>query len=50
VGTGTKEDELSIERDWAAGFHHVKARSRFERFENYEPFIYLIFQLFFVPG
>ena len=26
VGTGTKEDELSTGRVWAAGFHHVSAR------------------------
>jgi len=28
VGTGTEEDETSTGRDWAAGFHHVTARSR----------------------
>jgi len=33
VSTGTKEDESSIGRVWAAGFHHVSARSRFARFE-----------------
>jgi len=27
VGTGTKEDESSTGRIWAAGFHHVTARS-----------------------
>jgi hypothetical protein len=27
VGTGTKEDESIIGRVWAAGFHHVTARS-----------------------
>jgi hypothetical protein len=27
VGTGTKEDESSTGRVWAAGFHHVTARS-----------------------
>jgi hypothetical protein len=27
VGTGTKEDESSTGRIWAAGFHHVRARS-----------------------
>ena len=31
VGTGTKEDESSTGRVWAAGFHHVKARSRLAR-------------------
>jgi hypothetical protein len=47
VGTGTKEDESSTGRVWAAGFHHVTARSRFARFEPYEPFISSIFQVFF---
>jgi len=28
VGTGKKEDESSTGRVWAAGFHHVTARSR----------------------
>ena len=31
VGTGTKKDESSIGRVWAAGFHHVPARSRLAR-------------------
>jgi len=31
VGTGTKEDESSTGRVWAAGFHHVTARSRLVR-------------------
>jgi hypothetical protein len=31
VDTGTKEDESSTGRVWAAGFHHVTARSRLER-------------------
>jgi len=31
VGTGTKEDESSTARVWAAGFHHVTARSRLAR-------------------
>jgi hypothetical protein len=26
VRTGTKEDELSTGRVWAAGFHHITAR------------------------
>ena len=29
VGTGTKEDESSTGRVWAAGYHHVTARCRF---------------------
>ena len=31
VGAGTKEDESSTGRVWAAGFHHVTARSRLPR-------------------
>jgi hypothetical protein len=31
VGTGTKEDETSTGRIWAAGFHHFTARSRLAR-------------------
>jgi hypothetical protein len=43
---GTKEDESSTGRIWAAGFHHVRAHSRLAHFETYEPFISLIFQIF----
>jgi hypothetical protein len=32
VGTGTKEDESSIGYIWAAGFHHITARSQLARF------------------
>ena len=31
VGTGTEEDESSTGRVWAAGFHHVTARSGLAR-------------------
>jgi hypothetical protein len=31
VGAGTKEDDSSTGRVWAAGFHHVTARSRLAR-------------------
>jgi hypothetical protein len=31
VGTGTKEDESTTGSVWAAGFHHVTARSRLAR-------------------
>jgi len=31
VGTGKREEELSTGRVWAAGFHHVLARSRLVR-------------------
>jgi hypothetical protein len=34
VGTGTKEDESSTGRVWAAGFHHVTARFRLARVLN----------------
>jgi hypothetical protein len=42
VGTGTKEDESSTGHVWAAGFHHVTARSRLAR--GFKPFISLILQ------
>ena len=31
VGTGVKKDESNTGRVWAAGFHHVTARSRLAR-------------------
>jgi hypothetical protein len=31
VSTGAKEDESNTGRVWAAGFHHVPARSRLVR-------------------
>jgi len=31
VGTGTKGDESSTGRVWAAGFHHITARSGLAR-------------------
>jgi len=43
VGTGTKEDESSTGRVWAAGFHHVTARSRLARVTE---LISLILQIF----
>jgi head-tail adaptor len=47
VITGAKEDASSTGRVWAAGLHHVTARSRLgARFETYEPFISLIFNFF----
>jgi len=46
VGTGTKEDESSTGRVWAAGFHHVTARSRLARvLKLMKRFISLIFQI-----
>jgi hypothetical protein len=47
MGTGTKEDEPSTGCVWAAGFHHVTARSCLTHFGTYEPFVSLIFQFFF---
>jgi hypothetical protein len=49
VSTGTKEDGSSTGRVWAAGFHHVTARSLLARIETYEPFVSLIFLFFFGP-
>ena len=48
VGTGTKEDESSIERVWIAGFHHATAHSRLPcvlklitvYFFNFPPFLF----------
>jgi hypothetical protein len=31
VSTGANDDESSTKRVWAAGFHHVTARSRLAR-------------------
>ena len=47
VGTGTKGDESSTGRVWAAGVHHVRARSRLARvLKLMNLFISLIFQFF----
>jgi len=47
VGTGTKEDESSTGRVWAAGFHHVTARSRLARLlKLMYLFFFLIFHFF----
>jgi hypothetical protein len=47
VDTTSKENESSIGLVWAAGFHHVTVGSLLgARFETYEPFISLIFNLF----
>jgi hypothetical protein len=46
LGMGTKEDEASTGRVWAAGFHPFSLGARFG---NYELFIYLIFNFFFGP-
>jgi len=48
VGTGTKEDESSTGRVWAAGFHRVRVHSGLARvFKRMNRFISLIFQIFF---
>jgi hypothetical protein len=48
VSAGTKEDESITGRVWAAGFHHVKARSRLAGvLKLKETFIYSIFPIFF---
>ena len=44
MGTGTKEDESSTGRIWAAGFRHVTARSHLARIFKLTN---LIFQIFF---
>jgi hypothetical protein len=48
LGMGTKEDESGIGCMWAAGFHRVNSLvSLGARFDAYEPFISLIFLIFF---
>jgi hypothetical protein len=47
VSTGAKEDESSTGHIWAAGFHHVTARSRLAGILKLtNSFISLIFQFF----
>jgi len=46
-GTGTKEDESSTGRVWAAGFHHVTARSRLARVLELMKCLFLEFSKFF---
>jgi hypothetical protein len=50
VGIGAKEDESSTGCVWAAGFHHVMARSCLAHFETNELFISLIFKFFLGCG
>jgi hypothetical protein len=48
TGMGTKEDEPGTGHIWAAGFHRVNGSfSLGARFNTYEPFISLIFLIFF---
>jgi hypothetical protein len=46
VSTGTKEDESSTGRVWAAGFHHVTARSRLTRVLKLMNLYFFNFQIF----
>jgi hypothetical protein len=47
VGAGTKEDESSTGRVWAAGFHHVTACSRVARALKLMNRLFLWFSNFF---
>jgi hypothetical protein len=47
VGTGTKEDESRSGRIWAAGFHHVTARSRLARVFKLMNRLFLQISIFF---
>jgi len=49
VGTRTKEDESSTGRVWAAGFHHVAARSRLARVLKLRTFYFFNFPFFLGP-
>ena len=49
VGTGTKEDESSTGRIWAAGFHHVMVRSRLGRVLKLMNLYLFNFPIFFGP-
>jgi hypothetical protein len=46
IGTGTEEDGSSAGHVWAAGFHHVRARSRLAHVLKIMKFISLIFKFF----
>jgi hypothetical protein len=47
VGAGTKEDESSTGRVWAAGFNHVTARSRSSRVFKLMKLYFFNFPIFF---
>jgi len=47
IGTGTKEDESSTGRVWAAGFHHVTARFGLARVLKLMNRLFLQFSIFF---
>jgi hypothetical protein len=46
MSTGTKEDETSTGRIWAAAYHMWHPFSLGARFEAYDTFLYLIFKFF----
>jgi hypothetical protein len=46
---GVKEDESSTGRDWAAGFHHVTARSRLARVLKLINRLFIWFYIYFGP-
>ena len=50
AGTGTKGDESSTGRVWAAGFHHGTARSRLARVLKLVNRLVLYFSKFFFRG
>jgi len=50
VGTGTEEDESSTGIVWAAGFHHVRARSRLARVLKLVNRLFLLFSNLFFSG
>ena len=49
VGTRTKEDESSTGRVWAAGLHHVTARSRLACVLKLMKLYFFNFPIFFGP-
>jgi hypothetical protein len=50
VGTGTKKDESSTGRVWAARFHHVTARSRLAGVLKLTNCLFLQFSVFLGRG
>jgi hypothetical protein len=50
VRTGEKDDESSNGSVWAAGFHHVMARSRLASVWNLQTTYFFDFQIFFQHG
>jgi hypothetical protein len=47
VSQGAKEDESRTGRVWAAGFHHVRARSRLARVLKLKHRLFNLFSIFF---